>query len=57
VDGPSGDPSYSLSCAGATTTQSRGDNRYRDWTTGNHPGYTLARRLHGKARQVWIFNQ
>lgn len=30
-------------------------NRHRDWHTGNHPGYTLARRLALKAEQVWLF--
>jgi hypothetical protein len=30
-------------------------NRHRDWHTGNHPGYTLARRLKDKADQVWLF--
>ncbi len=31
-------------------------NRYRDWDgEGNHPGYTLARRLAAKAEQVWLF--
>jgi hypothetical protein len=32
-------------------------NRHRDWTTGNHPGYTLAKRLHDKADQVWTFTR
>lgn len=30
-------------------------NRHRDWPTGNHPGYNLAKRLHDKADQVWLF--
>ena len=30
-------------------------NRHRDWHQGNHPGYNLARRLHDKAGQVWLF--
>ena len=30
-------------------------NRLRDWHTGNHPGYTLAKRLTDKADQVWLF--
>jgi hypothetical protein len=30
-------------------------NRHRDWPKGNHPGYTLARRLARKADQVWLF--
>ena len=30
-------------------------NRHRDWPKGNHPGYTLARRLAAKADQVWLF--
>lgn len=30
-------------------------NRHRDWPKGNHPGYTLAKRLHDKAEQVWTF--
>jgi transposase len=32
-------------------------NRHRDWATGNHPGYTLAKRLRDKADQVWTFTQ
>lgn len=32
-------------------------NRHRDWHKGNHPGYTLARRLKDKAGQVWLFAQ
>jgi transposase len=32
-------------------------NRHRDWPKGNHPGYTLATRLHHKADQVWTFTQ
>jgi hypothetical protein len=31
-------------------------NRHRDWPKGNHPGYTLARRLARKADQVWLFD-
>jgi hypothetical protein len=30
-------------------------NRLRDWPKGNHPGYTLARRLADKTDQVWLF--
>lgn len=30
-------------------------NRHRDWPTGRHPGYTLARRLQARAEQVWRF--
>ncbi len=30
-------------------------NRHRDWHTGRHPGYTLARRLQARACQVWRF--
>ncbi|MDQ3763909.1 MAG: transposase, partial [Actinomycetota bacterium] len=30
-------------------------NRHRDWATGYHPGYTLAKRLHNKADQVFTF--
>jgi transposase len=33
----------------------RTTNRLRDWHTGNHPGYALAKRLAGKADQVWLF--
>jgi transposase len=32
-------------------------NQHRDWAGGNHPGYTLARRLATKADQVWIFTE
>jgi transposase len=32
-------------------------NRHRDWHKGNHPGYTLARRLKDKAEQVWLFTR
>lgn len=33
-------------------------NRCRDWDgEGNHPGYTLARRLAAKAEQVWLFTR
>lgn len=32
-------------------------NRLRDWDKGNHPGYTLAKRLTDKADQVWLFTQ
>jgi transposase len=32
-------------------------NRHRDWAKGNHPGYTLAQRLHDKAEQVWTFTR
>jgi transposase len=32
-------------------------NRHREWAKGNHPGYTLAKRLHDKADQVWTFTQ
>jgi transposase len=30
-------------------------NRDRDWPTGRHPGYLLARRLQTRAAQVWRF--
>jgi hypothetical protein len=30
-------------------------SRLRDWHKGNHPGYNLAKRLHDKAEQVWLF--
>jgi len=30
-------------------------NRHRDWHKGNHPGYVLAKRLHDKADQVWLW--
>ncbi|GAA0967936.1 hypothetical protein GCM10009555_012480 [Acrocarpospora macrocephala] len=30
-------------------------NACRDWPTGRHPGYTLAKRLHARAAQVWRF--
>lgn len=32
-------------------------NRHRTWATGNHPGYTLAKRLYDKAEQVWTFTR
>jgi transposase len=32
-------------------------NRRRDWPKGNHPGYNLAKRLHDKADQVWLFTR
>jgi transposase len=32
-------------------------NRHRDWPKGNHPGYTLATRLHNKAEQVFTFTR
>jgi transposase len=32
-------------------------NQHRDWAGGNHPGYTLARRLAAKADQVWTFTR
>jgi transposase IS66 family protein/uncharacterized protein DUF6444 len=32
-------------------------NRHRPWAKGNHPGYTLAKRLHDKAEQVWTFTR
>ena len=32
-------------------------NRLRDWPKGNHPGYNLAKRLHDKAEQVWLFTR
>lgn len=32
-------------------------NRHRSWPKGNHPGYTLAKRLHDKADQVWTFTR
>ncbi|MGH3822151.1 MAG: hypothetical protein ACRDRA_04820 [Pseudonocardiaceae bacterium] len=30
-------------------------NQHRNWPKGNHPGYTLAKRLTDKADQVWTF--
>ncbi|MFL6055195.1 MAG: hypothetical protein ACJ72W_20145 [Actinoallomurus sp.] len=30
-------------------------NRRRPWHKGNHPGYVLAKRLHDKAGQVWLW--
>ena len=30
-------------------------NRNQPWPKGNHPGYNLAKRLHDKADQVWLF--
>ena len=30
-------------------------NQHRDWPSGHHPGYTLARRLQARAAQVWRF--
>lgn len=30
-------------------------NQHRDWPSGRHPGYTLAKRLQDKAAQVWRF--
>jgi len=30
-------------------------NAHRDWPSGRHPGYTLARRLQARAAQVWRF--
>lgn len=32
-------------------------NRHRDWPKGNHPGYTLAKRLDDKTEQVWLFTR
>jgi hypothetical protein len=32
-------------------------NQHRDWADGNHPGYTLTRRLATKADQVWTFTR
>jgi hypothetical protein len=32
-------------------------NRHRHWAKGNHPGYTLAKRLHDKADQVFTFTR
>jgi hypothetical protein len=50
-------PGCSRACAPATTTLSPGTphNQHRDWHQGNHPGYNLARRLHDKASQAWLF--
>ncbi|MEU8252361.1 IS66 family transposase [Nonomuraea sp. NPDC048916] len=31
-------------------------NTHRDWPSGRHPGYTLARRLQTRAAQVWRFS-
>jgi hypothetical protein len=37
-------------------TWGQATNRHRDWDgKGNHPGYTLAKRLADKADQVWLF--
>ena len=30
-------------------------NAHRDWPSGRHPGYTLARRLQTRAAQIWRF--
>ena len=30
-------------------------NARRDWPSGRHPGYTLARRLQARAAQIWRF--
>lgn len=30
-------------------------NQHRDWPSGRHPGYTLARRLQARAAHVWCF--
>ena len=30
-------------------------NAHRDWPSGRHPGYTLARRLQTRGAQVWRF--
>jgi hypothetical protein len=30
-------------------------NAHRDWLSGRHPGYTLARRLQARAAQIWRF--
>ncbi|XVQ82663.1 IS66 family transposase [Microbispora siamensis] len=30
-------------------------NTHRDWPSGRHPGYTLAKRLQARANQVWRF--
>ncbi|MGR6913089.1 IS66 family transposase [[Actinomadura] parvosata] len=30
-------------------------NTHRDWPTGRHPGYTLAKRLQARAAHVWRF--
>jgi hypothetical protein len=38
-------------------TWGQATNRHRDWTKGNHPGYTLAHRLATKADQVWLFTK
>jgi hypothetical protein len=32
-------------------------NQHRDWPTGRHPGYNLAKRLQIRAVQVWRFTQ
>ena len=32
-------------------------NQHRDWPTGRHPGYNLAKRLQTRAVQVWRFTQ
>jgi hypothetical protein len=38
-------------------TWGQATNRHRDWPKGNHPGFTLARRLANKADQVWLFTR
>ncbi|MGH3782538.1 MAG: IS66 family transposase [Pseudonocardiaceae bacterium] len=41
---------------GKAVTWGQATNRHRDWDgTGNHPGYTLAKRLADKVDQVWLF--
>jgi transposase len=32
-------------------------NRCRDWPSGIHPGYTLAKRLQARATQIWRFTE
>ena len=32
-------------------------NRLREWPKGNHPGHVLAKRLAGRAEQVWLFTR
>jgi Transposase IS66 family len=43
---------YDHAVGGGITT-----NQHRTWAKGNHPGYTLARRLHDKADQVFTFTR
>ena len=48
-----------MSCGNATTTRSAGESSPTGSATGprHHPGYNLAKRLHDKAEQVWLFTR